>query len=93
LYGASNFFSKSLGALPLYRLSPIIRTSSYGNFARDATSFSATLYCAESPVPLSPMTAIFSESLALGSVMSCAAGAAAIAATIASGTTRRDTPG
>src|SRR3989442_254224 len=61
LYGASNFFSKSCGALPPYRLSPIISTNSYGNFGRTAMSFSATLNCAESPVPLSPMMAIYAK--------------------------------
>src|SRR5690348_9392908 len=60
-------------------LSPIITTKVKGNFSCDASICFAMSYWGGSPVPLSPMTANFSESDAFGSGVCCAAwiGAAA----------------
>jgi hypothetical protein len=50
-------------------------TSSNGNRARADVICCAMSNCGRSPVPLSPMTANFTESGRLGSAARCAAGA------------------
>src|SRR5262245_6521217 len=71
-YGCWNLLTKSLGDCPPYMLSPSMMTRSNGNFEWLLVICRATSYWGRSPVPLSPMTANFTESERFGSATDCA---------------------
>ncbi len=54
-------------------LSPSISTKVNGNLVRAPVRMRASAYCSESPVPMSPKTANFTEPLFSGSAVCCAA--------------------